>query len=163
MFLLGRGRLARRLGLARLRLRPWLCLLLRWSGGSVVFWCRGTRLVGLAGLRFGFNVLRRRRVLFRRMGRRSVVRLRRRPVIRGFVGLWDVRVLRRLVHIGRSSLCGGRVIGLGSILGWPLLLLSVLRRMSDIGLLNRLLIVLRRTRRRVGVVCRVRSRPGWGW
>lgn len=193
MFLLGRGRLARRLGLARLRLRPWLRLLLRWSGGSVVFWCRGTRLVGLAGLRFGFNVLRRRRVLFRRIGRRSVVRLRRRPVIRGFVGLWDVRVLRRLVHIGRrSSLCGGRVIGLGSILGWPLLLLSVLRRMSDIGLLNRLLIVLRRTRnilwrtrlllilwrtgdvllatclrvslgRRLGVVCSVRSRPGWGW
>ena len=131
MFLLGRGRLARRLGLARLRLRPWLRLLLCWSGG-VVFWCRGTRLGGLAGLRFGFNVLRRRRVLFRRMGR-------------------------------RSGLCSWRVVGPGSILGWPLLLLSVLRRMSDIGLLNRLLIVLRWTRRRVGVVCRVGSRPGWGW
>ena len=164
-----RSRLGRWLGLARLRLRPWLRLLLRWSGGSVVFWCRGTRLVGLAGLRFGFNALRRRSVLFRRLGRRSVVRLRHRPVISGFVGLWDVvhvlcRLLLRPVHMGRrSSLCGWRVIGLGSILGWPLLLLSVLRRMSDIGLLNRLLIVLRRTRRRVGVVCRVGSRPGWGW
>ena len=64
-----KSRLGRRLGLARLRLRPWLLLLLRWSGGSVVFWCRGKRrLVGRAGLRFGFNVLRRRSVLFRRMG-----------------------------------------------------------------------------------------------
>ena len=185
--------------LARLRLRPWLRLLLRWSGGSVVFWCRGTRLVGLTGLWFGFNLLQRRRVLFRRMGRRSVVWLRRRPVIHGFVGLWDGRVLRRLlrrlVHMGRqSSLSGGRVVGPGSILGWLLLLLIVLLRMSDIGLLmlNRLLIVLRRTRnilwstrlllilwrtgdvlltrclrvslgRRIGIVCRVRSRPGWGW
>ena len=148
-----RSRLGRRLGLARLRLRPWLRLLLRWSGGRVVFWCRGTRrLVGLAGLRFGFNVLRRRSVLFRRMRRQSVVRLRRRPVIRGFVGLWDVvrglrRLLRRLVHMRRrSSMCGGRIVGPGSILGWLLLLLIVLPRMRDTVLLIRLLVVLRGTR-----------------
>jgi hypothetical protein len=88
--------------------------------------------------------------------------LRRRPVISGLVGLQEVvrvlrRLLRRLVHMGRrSSMCGGRIVGPGSILGWLLLLLSVLLRMRDTVLLIRLLVVLRSTSLLV-VLCRMRE------